>query len=1216
MFGTLFNFELKRWFKNPTFYIYITIFFFLSMAIMAGNLGVFDDLTSTTSSNSYANSATAINNLINGLSIFIYFLLPSIVGASVYRDFKYNMHSILFSYPFTKSEYLAAKFLSSFLVVVFIVLFIGLGTFLASFLPFVNPDLLGPHSITAYLQVYFIFVIPNLFFYGAIVFAMVTITRNVAVGFITIILMLFIQGIIGSYASDLDNKYIVSLLDPFGSEALNYYTKYWTVSENNENLLPFESVIIYNRLLWLGISVLILGVFYRYFSFTQTALTIGKSSKEERFVKNNFGGISKIDLAKVSYNFSFSQNLKTTWKLSNLDFNFVVKSWVFISILLVGLLFILLTSMSIGQVFGTQTYPVTWQMLLIPGTTFGLFINLLTFLFTGILIYRGATARMNHLIDVTPIPNWVLLFSKFIAVVKMQIVLLLTIMVAGIAIQTYKGFYDYEIGHYLFELLALKLIHVVIWATLAVIVQTLFKNYLLGFFVLLLLSIGLVFLPEIGVEQDIFSFNSVTGFQYSDMNGYGSYLSMYFFYKIYWLFLGLVFILLALLFWTRGMGQSAKERLHEAKHRLNAKIALPLTLFFIGFLAFGSYKYYNDNVLNENITGNEIEKRAVAGEKKYKKYEKYAQPRIVDVKVNVDLYPKERNFEANGTYVLKNKTNKTIDSLFVNYTYKRTTISFSNSTKLVSKDTVYNFDIYKFEKPLAPGDSIQMTFKVKNKTNDFFNDNSPIIENGTFINNGTFPSLGYSESDELSDDDTRKKYGLKPKERMADPMDSIARKNTYISSDSDWIRFETTVSTSEDQTAIAPGYLTKKWTKNGRNYFNYKMDQKMLNFYAFNSARYEVKRSKWKNVNIEIYYHKGHEYNVDRMISSIKKSLDYYTVNFSPYQHKQVRIIEFPRTGGGFAQSFANTIPFSEAIGFIADIDETDENAVDYPFSVTSHEVAHQWWAHQVIGANVQGATMLSESLSEYSSLKVLEHTYGKSQMRRFLKDALDKYLQGRTFEGKKEKPLMFNESQQYIHYNKGSMVMYALSDFIGEKKMNNVLKSYIQKVGFQDAPYTNSIELVSLFNEATPDSLKYVIKDMFETITLYDNKITKVTSTKLASGKYKVDLEFEVAKYRANDQGKRIYKEDGGKALTYLKKGDKKAIESLPLQDYIDVGIFTEKEVKDKKSEKILHLKKYKINKIDNKMSIVVDEKPIEVGIDPYNKLIDTNSEDNRKKI
>ena len=130
MFSTIFLFELKRWLKNPTFYIYIVIFFGLSMLMMGSSLGIFDSFTTTTSSNAVANSPIALNGLLNGLSVFIYFLLPSIVGASVYRDFKYNMHSILFSYPFSKWDYLMSKFLSSLTIVIIITLFVGLGAFL------------------------------------------------------------------------------------------------------------------------------------------------------------------------------------------------------------------------------------------------------------------------------------------------------------------------------------------------------------------------------------------------------------------------------------------------------------------------------------------------------------------------------------------------------------------------------------------------------------------------------------------------------------------------------------------------------------------------------------------------------------------------------------------------------------------------------------------------------------------------------------------------------------------------------------------------------------------------------------------------------------------------------------------------------------------------------------------------------------------------------
>ena len=307
---------------------------------------------------------------------------------------------------------------------------------------------------------------------------------------------------------------------------------------------------------------------------------------------------------------------------------------------------------------------------------------------------------------------------------------------------------------------------------------------------------------------------------------------------------------------------------------------------------------------------------------------------------------------------------------------------------------------------------------------------------------------------------------------------------------------------------------------------------------------------------------------------------------------------------------------FSEGIGFIADVDDESDDGVDYPFAVTAHEVAHQWWAHQVIGADVLGATLLSESMSEYVSLKVIEKAQGKTKMRTFLKEALDGYLLQRTLERKREKPLMYNDGQGYIHYQKGSMVLYALSDYIGEEKMNRAIQKFINKVKFQEPPYTTSIEFVDHLKAVTPDSLQYVIKDMFETITLYKNRITDANVTELENGKYQVDIKFEVAKYKNDEKGKKYYGEKVGDTLSYTPSNKKKPILSVKLEDYIDIGIFTEEEIESEKEEVVLYLQKHKITQINNKITIIVDKKPAEVGIDPYNKLIDTQSEDNRQKL
>jgi ABC-2 type transport system permease protein len=495
---------------------------------------------------------------------------------------------------------------------------------------------------------------------------------------------------------------------------------------------------------------------------------------------------------------------------------------------------------------------------------------------------------------------------------------------------------------------------------------------------------------------------------------------------------------------------------------------------------------------------------------------------------------------------------------------------------------------------MLAGDSILFAFDMKYKPRGLFDKmNSEVVVNGTFINNMLMPSLGYNENAELTENRARLEYKLPPKQRMAKVNDSAARMNNYISNDADWIRFEATVSTDEGQIAIAPGYLQKEWKKDGRHYFQYKMDSPILNFYSFLSADYEVKKDKWNNVAIEIYYQKGHEYNLDRMIKGIKKSLDYYTTNFGPYQHRQVRIIEFPRYSQ-FAQSFPNTIPFSESIGFITKVEDGPDK-IDVPFYITAHEVAHQWWAHQVIGGNVQGSVLMSETMSQYSALMVMEKEYGKEAMKKFLKYEMDKYLMGRTLEGKGELPLMLTENQQYIHYNKGSVVMYALRDLLGEDTLNAAISAYLNKTKFSGPIYSNSEEFVAYIRQATPDSLQYLITDLFEKITLYENYVKKLDYKQLPDKTYKVTLTVGSAKFYSDSIGKQ-------KAAT--------------VNDYMDVGVFASKTVNGKETEKQLVLQRIKMDKPEKTFEFIVQEKPVSAGIDPYHKLIDRTPKNNTYKF
>ena len=495
------------------------------------------------------------------------------------------------------------------------------------------------------------------------------------------------------------------------------------------------------------------------------------------------------------------------------------------------------------------------------------------------------------------------------------------------------------------------------------------------------------------------------------------------------------------------------------------------------------------------------------------------------------------------------------------------------------------FYLYKLPTPLPPHGRIQLDFSLEYDNPGFVNSrpNTDIVHNGSFLYDSYLPYIGYSPNIELTDDSARHKHGLEKMRRLPKLDDVAARQYNSGAFDADWINFDATVSTSLDQIAIAPGYLQKEWVQDGRRYFHYKMDAPILDLYSIQSARYAVRRDKWGGANLEIYYQPGHEFNLDTMMESMKETLAYCTANFSPFQFHQLRIIEFPAYGT-FAESFANTIPFSESIGFTTKVSKKAD-AVDLPFYVTAHETGHQWWAHQVISAYVQGATSIDETMAQYTALMVMKHHFGPESMKRFPRFELDQYLRGRGQERNEEEPLYnVDPNQGYIHYNKGAMVMYALQDYIGEDKVNEAIRGFLKEYAFKGPPYPTSLDLEGYFRKVTPPEYRYLFDDMFQNITLYDNRAVSADFVQRPNGKYDVQLTVEAQKLRADGHGQE---------------------HSIPVNDLIDIGVLDS-------DGKYLYLQKRKIDQKKTDITILIDKVPAQAGIDPVDKLIDRNPDDN----
>lgn len=1204
MFREIFTYELKLWLKRPGIYIYFAIFLVLSFLLGAAIGGLFGDLSEDT--NSHITSALFLAEIFTSFnSDYLFGLVTlliciAIMAGTVQKDFQHNSFSFYFTKPIPKFSYLFGRFSASFFLTALVLTGIVLGILLAFLLSPNDNGQIGEFRVMNFLSPYLIFLVPNTFFVGSLFFCVVTFTRNMTSGYVGGLVFIILAGVSSSIVSDLDNKTIAALTDPFGSEALDIVTEYWTPSEANTRPIPLSGYVLYNRLLWTSLSFALLALTYFRFNFNQflNPVSFFKRKRKETTsqpsrVIQNIG-----QLPKVAQQFNFSADRAQLALLTRFEFRKMIRSVFFFIILGLSVLLTIVTAQFSNLMYGTDVYPLTYIQIGFAGGTFVFFQLIMLVFYTGLVIWRERDSKIDELIGSSPVKNSVLFFSKFLSLLFLALCVNVICILTCIGLQTFSGYTNYELGLYFTDLILLKVLSISILVALGLSIQVFFRNRYFAFFFVAFMVLGLpLILRAFNYSNDLLSFNS-TGPQlpYSDMNGHGHTLVNYFVYKSYWAGLMLIIVAFAIAMYQRGREYGFMNRLRQAKHSFRPSYRIMVIAGMLLFLSSGAVIYYNTRILNPYISPKEREKRMVKFEQDYKKYEAELQPRVVESNLQVDIWPEKLGCDIRGHYYLKNKNSRAVTKLFVNVPEDAQIrrIAFSGKTEKFLNDTLAGFFGYTLGSPLQPGDSIKMEFDLGYFPKQFIirSRRPDMVENGSFFNSDLFPSIGYNSDAELGDNSSRKKYGLAPKPRMANILDTTAYANTYVTRDADWIRFECELSTVEGQTAIAPGYLQKDWSQNGRHYFKYKMDSPILNFYAFLSARYEVKRDQWINpanktntVNIEIYYTPGHEYNLDRMVKGVKQSLDYFTKNFSPYQHRQVRIIEFPRYAS-FAQSFPNTIPFSESIGFIARVNETNPDEVDYPFYVTSHEVAHQWWAHQVIGANVQGSTLMSETMAQYSSLMVMEKEYGQAAMSKFLKYEMDQYLRGRASEGKKEVPLLFCENQQYIHYNKGSVVMYALKDYLGEDTLNAALARYIRKTAYQSAPYTTALEFYEYIQSATPDSLRNTVEDLFGRIVVYDNSVKTWSYKKTANGKYKITATVACEKTRSDSLGK-------GQEVTP--------------SDWIDIGVFYK--VRDPKKPGAGYLKKMKITAKEQVLEFETDQEPSLLGIDPYYKLLDKNT-------
>jgi len=1188
--GHVARFEWRYQLRSPVFWVGCLIFFLLSY----GSVTV-DTIQIGARGNVNLNSPFAILQTLAVMSLFAVFVVVAMVANVVIRDDETGFAPILRSTRLGKGSYLVGRFVGANAAALLVLASVPLGILAGTAMPWVDGEKVGAFHASHYLYALFAFGLPTLLIVSAVFFAAATLTRSMMWSYVSAVAVLVLYFVMRGLLRNPAHDQAAALLDPFGLSALAITTKYWTATERNTLLPPLAGAMLANRLLWSGVAIAVFALACRRFRFEQQGAPGGAArAKEEAAVPAPAARAAGTLPAPRA---DAATRRAQLWRLARFDMAFVFRSPAFFVLLGIGMLNAGAGLWFSGEWYGSGSWPVTRLMVQTLDGAFGLMPIIIAIFYAGELVWRDRERRMHEIVDATAAPAWTHLLPKVVAIALVLAASALAAVAVGVLVQALRGYTNFELGAYLLWFVLPTTVSALQLAVLAVFVQVLVPQKFIGWGVMLVYIVASVALAAAGFEHNLYNYSGTPTVPLSDMNGLGRFWIGRAWYQLYWAGFALMLAVLSHALWRRGANLALRPRLAQLGRHLRGGAGALLALGVLVWAGSGAWIFHNTNGLNRYQTEPEREAALAAFERDFLAFETVPQPRITAVALDVQLYPAEARVQTSGRYTLQNRTAAPIAALHLLWPERATLDRVELAGASVERDWPgQHYRIYTLQPPMQPGERRELRFATTLAERGFPNSRplTRVVGNGSFVDNSEIaPSIGMARDGLLKDRAKRRKHGLPPDLRPPTLEDESGRLRNGFRTDSDWVDADIIVTTDADQTPIAPGYTVSDVTKDGRRTVHFKPDAPINHFFSVQSARYAVKKDRWQDVELAVYHHPGHEFNVDRMMEAMKTSLALFSEKFSPYQFRQARILEFP-SYADFAQSFANTIPYSENLGFLSRLG--DAQKIDVVTYVTAHEIGHQWWGHQLVPSAQQGAELLVESFAQYSALLVMEKMYGRDQIRRFLKYELDRYLQRRGGEVVEELPLARVENQPYIHYQKGSLAMYWLKEVVGEEVLDRALAKLLKEYAFKAAPYPNSRDFLRILRAEAGPQHDALITDLFEKITLLDLKAGGATATKRADGRWDLVLQVQARKLYADGKGKET---------------------EAPMDELVDIGVFSAEPGKEGfGAASVLAFERRPVHSGTQEIRVVVDQLPVYAGVDPYNKRIDRISEDNTVKV
>ncbi|AFJ01568.1 membrane protein, putative [Methylophaga frappieri] len=1066
-------------------------------------------------------------------------MLPTLL-----RDLKSGSAELLYSYPINSKSYFLGKYLASMLIFILV-----MSSVAAAFItmPWVTTTL-GTHDPADYIatpwahigHAFLIWVLPACFVYGSLTIALTAITgRNGPVYAMMMLAVGLFVMITAIYGDGAPQSTLVQVLDPLGKVTVEGQIYYWTAEERMQRFLSLEGALLQNRLLYIGLAAVFLILALWRFDLRKLLERAKHRGAKQTKEPIQDADTPAVFLAPRSIHFDTLTAANWHYWLQHAlisgyqAFAIIFKNKAFYLSMLTLIAMLVLAGFS----YESTDFEGTGKLLpkvfiLMPALIYpSLIFTLVAAAFFSIELFdRERNYRLNQLVESCPVPTWSLFLTKLIGAVLMAATLALIPGLSVLIIQFGQGFFDTNwlmMGHITFlVLLPLMLAYVLI----ALFSYALFQNKALAQAVAIIICITPAIFNELKTVENFMLLWAWPFFvQLSDFDASGQFLQRNLRFSVYWLSLYAALIMIAYWLWPRGTAAPFAIRLKQSANRLGT-VSVSLALLFTGIFGWSAFSIHRDMVVNNNYQSSQQAQADQADyEKKYGPTRRVLQPKIVFADLKVDLYPADRQAKYAADLTLMNLYTTPIEALTLNYAeFTQILLATYDEQPLqaTQHDLTHRRLVYPLPSPLRPGEqatlNLQLDATYHNFSNAEFDYHGTIVLDGSYFAHTMWPTFGYIRDRELTTAGLRKIYQLGERQPLPS-HDKAALVSALIDSDdANLINSRIQISTAVNQRALTPGTAafdngTACQVKAQRQVCMYENRQVTPWHLPMVSGRYQLTSASWQPdngdppVQIEIYAHPAHHYNVQRMIDAAKLALSAGTEQWGTFPYQQLRIAEIPN-GMAETQVSGNLVIIPEKQAWLND--KRPSATSDWITYQITRDISRIWW-QQIAVAALQGHQLITQAIPAVEGLRALEHKFGQPASTDFIDQISDAYLRQRTTEDQQEAAVRYLDDEAYANH-KATLSLFSAYKLLGQDAYHQLLKRfYSSHRQLSSAPFTNSGALVKQLLSQAKAAQRKQLDPLFHDSRFYDFQIEQTDISPRNQGRYRVQATFSATQYR-----------------------------------------------------------------------------------------------------